>query len=489
MPLHPWGEWKPDISDYEGQATKNIMNVLPRGDGYGPFPSVAPFTSSLPGPCRGGFYALKPDGSVSIFAATATRLYRLNNTDFTWVDVSKGGSAYVSVSGDSQWRFAQFGGLLFATQKNEPLQVFDIVAGSAFANAPGSPPQAAGIDVVGRFLVLSGLLSAPYRIKWSGLNNVNASDSWTVGIKSSDEQDFPDGGIVRGVAGGEFGVIFQDQAIRRMSYVGGTLIFQIERISQDKGLFAPYSIIRAGELIFFYAGQGFHKIAPGGVPEQIGRERVDRYLTGALDKGNLQFFVGAADPRSSKVYWSLKTQSGPTGFYNLILGYDYVLDRWFPAGVQGEYLLGISQSGLTLENLDSISSSIDAMTLTLDAYATAVQPEIAQFDSVNKLGFFRGTPLEATLETSEQGTDGTRIFVNGFRPITDAVTVLGSCSYRETTSALASSTSEIAMNARTGRCDMRRSTRLSRFKTRVPAGQAWTFSAGVEPDFVTEGML
>ena len=132
--------------------------------------------------------------------------------------------------------------------------------------------------------------------------------SWTSGVNSSDFQDFPDGGIVRGVAGGEAGIIFQDQAIRRMSYVPGSpIIFQIDRITQDKGLYAPYSIIRAGERIFFYAGQGFHKIEPGGVPEQIGLERVDRTFLADLDKGNLQLFMGAADPRSSRVYWAYKS--------------------------------------------------------------------------------------------------------------------------------------------------------------------------------------
>jgi hypothetical protein len=41
--------------------------------------------------------------------------------------------------------------------------------------------------------------------------------------------------------------------------------------------------------------------------------------------------------------------------YDKVLGYDYLLDRFFPLSVTGEYLLGISQTGLTLENLDSIS--------------------------------------------------------------------------------------------------------------------------------------
>ena len=96
------------------------------------------------------------------------------------------------------------------------------------------------------------------------------------------------------------------------------------------------------------------------------------------------------------------------------------LDRFFPLLSTGEYLLGISQTGLTLENLDSISSSLDALTLSLDAYATAVQPEIAQFSGSHVLGFFRGANLEATMESAEQGTDENRITIRSFRPVTDA---------------------------------------------------------------------
>lgn len=564
MPLLPWGAWTPDASDYEGTAVHDIQNVYPRGDGYGPFPDFATLTASLPAACRGGFYALKSDGTIVVFAATVDRLYRLNNTDYTWVPVSKvatvtisnaspavityantfaandevvfsttgtlptgltagtvyyvsatslsgssfkvsatpGGALintssagsgthsvtaiYSSLTSTAQWRFAQFNNFIMAVQANVAPQVYDLSSSAAFADLGGSPPQAAYIDIVSRFVVLSGLLSNPYRIHWSGLN---ATTTWTSGVNSSDYQDLPDGGIVRGVAGGDqSAIIFQDQAIRRMSYVPGSpIIFQIDRISQDKGLYAPYSIVRAGEVVFFYAGQGFHKIAPGGFPEQIGREKVDRTFLADLDKGNLQLFMGAADPRSTRVYWAYKSVSGIAGAYDKILGYDFLLDRFFPINMHGEYLLGISQTGLTLENLDAINSSIDAMTLTLDAYATAVQPEIAQFSSSHALGFFRGANLEATLESSEQGTDGERLRVRGFRPVTDSPTVYGSITYREMVSATPYIGAEVGKNARTGRCDMNKSTRYVRYKNRIPAGTVWTFTAGIEPDVTTEG--
>jgi hypothetical protein len=557
MPLLTFGAWKPDVTDYQSADTRTILNVLPRGDGYGPCPSFSAYSAALPAACRGGFYALKSDGSVVTFAGTVDRLYQLNNTDFTWKPVSKvgtftvtiaspgvftktghgyavddpvmlsttdtlptgltagtvyyiktvptadtftvsatvGGAAintsvsqsgthsitgiYSAVSSDATWRFAQFGNFVFAVHENVAPQVFDLSSSTAFADLGGSPPQAAYIDIVGRFVVLSGLLSNPYRIQWSGLN---ATTTWD-GTNSSDYQDLPDGGIVRGVAGGENGVIFQDQAIRRMTYVPGSpLIFQIDRIAQDKGLFAPYSIIRAGETVYFYATQGFHKIDPGGVPVQIGRERVDRTFITDLDRGNLQLFQGAQDPRTTFVYWAYKSGAGATGLFDKVLGYDPALDRFFPLAISGECLLGISQTGLTLESLDAISASIDAMTLTLDAYATAVQPEIGLFNSSHMLGFLRGANLEATLETSEQGTDGRRVYINGWRPVTDAPTIYGSVKYRDTQQASPATSAEMNINSRTGRIDIRRDARYVRMAHRIPAGTDWTFIAGVEPE-------
>jgi hypothetical protein len=488
MALLKYGAWLPDTTDYESSTVYNIANVVPRGDGYGPFPSFSAYTSALGAVCRGAFYALKSDGTVITFAGTSTKLYELNNTDFTWTDVSKGASTYSALSANAQWQFAQFGNLVFATQANAPLQVFDLSSSTAFADCGGSPPQAAYISVVGRFLVLSGLLSNPYRIQWSGLN---ATTTWTSGVNSSDYQDFPDGGIVRGVAGGEYGIIFQDQSIRRMSYVPGSpLIFQIDRITQDKGLFAPYSIIRAGEKIFFFAGQGFHKIEPGGVPEQIGREKVDRTFLADLDKGHLELFMGAADPRSTKIYWAYRSANGVNpANYDKILGYDYLLDRFFTLSITGEFLVGISQTGLTLENLDTISSSLDALTLSLDSYATAVQPQIAQFNSSHVLGFFAGTNMEATIESAEQGTDENRVTVRGFRPVTDATTLYGSISHRDNLAATAVAGAEVLINSRTGRCDMMRDTRYTRFKVRVPAGTNWSFCSGVVPDIAAGGTL
>ena len=77
--------------------------------------------------------------------------------------------------------------------------------------------------------------------------------------------------------------------------------------------------------------------------------------------------------------------------------------------------------------------------------------------------------------------------MKGFRPITDAPVLYGSVSFRDTQQATPSFTPESAINTLTGRVNLLKSTRYTRARCRIPAGTAWTFIGGIEPDFVTEG--
>lgn len=480
----PPGEYRPDVSDYEGQHTSSILNVAPRADGYGPVKDFTIYSAALAAACRGAFRARNTDGSVTIFAGTSTKLYVMSNTDTTFSDVSKSAGTYSAIPSTDQWQFEQFGSVVIAVQANTAPQAFTLGSSSEFADLGGSPPQARYVTTVGRFLVLSGLLSNPFRVHWSGLNAIT---TWTQGTTQSDYQDLSGGGIVRGVSGGENGLIFQDACIRRMIYAPGSpTIFQIEKVSEEKGLFAPLSLIRAGDQTFFIAPQGFHVIAPGGYPQHIGKEKVNRTFFADVDTANLQLCLGVFDPNASRVYWAYKSLSGASGLFDKMLGYDYALQRWFPVMMSGEYVLPMSRPGVTLENLDSISPSLDALSGSLDDYSTSTLSQLALFNSAHKLGFLTGDNLEATIETAERGGDGKRIFVRGFRPITDAATVYGSVGARETTQATASYSSETLVNA-VGSCPQRVSTRYGRAKVRIPAAETWTYFMGVEPDVVSEG--
>lgn len=354
MALAPWGEYRPDVSDLDQGISQNILNVLPRGDGYGPFPSAQAFTSALAGQCRGYFCARKTtDNTVVIFACTSTRIYKLDNTLLTWTDVSKGGSAYTPVNTDANWTFAQFNNTVIACQANTAPQKFDITSASAFSDVSGSPPQAAYVTVINRFAVLSGLTSNPNRVQWSGLNDIT---NWTSGTGSSDYQDLPDGGIVRGVVGGELGVIIQDAAIRTMTFSPGSdVIFNIFKVAKDVGTIAPYSITQDGNRIFFLSAKGWVQTDTSGSLNYIGQERVDRTFLSSYDTSTPQLIFGAADPKLPVVYFVYRQSGSSVTYADKGLAYNWLIQRWTPFTAAYEFIASTSRPGLTLEGLDALA--------------------------------------------------------------------------------------------------------------------------------------
>lgn len=380
----PFPEWRPDVSDFRGASSLVIENVLPRGDGYGPFQDFNALTQPLPAACRGYFFARNADGSVATFAGTATRLYKLNNTNFAWTDVSAGGAAYAALSSAFNWQFVQFNNFVIAVQQNVPPQVFDLTSSNAFAALAGSPPQASYVAVISRFVVLSGLLSFPYRVQWSGLNAVTTWDNVTA---QSNFQDLADGGLTRGVAGGDqYGIVFQDSAVRSMTFnPGSPTVFDILKISASDGMFAPCSAVNAGGQTFFCSTQGFKSIAPGGAPVPIGKEKFDRFFFADVDAANPQLVIGAADPKAPRIYWAYKSLSGSAGLFDRIIIYDFLLARATLVLMSGEYLATLAKPGVTLESLDAIAPGVitisnaanngsGAIRLTLSGLAAGTPP-------------------------------------------------------------------------------------------------------------------
>lgn len=494
MAIVPFAEFRPDLVDFKsaGQYTDNIVNALPRGDGYGPVASLQSYATALSTPCRGFFFGRKNDGTVAVFAGTSTKLWLLDNTTLTFTDVSQGSSAYSGLGSDAHWQFEQFNKYIVAVQQNVPPQFYSLTSSTDFQDLAGSPPQAAYVTTVNRFLILSGIIAPnSYRIQWSGLNDINSSSAWTSGINSSDFQDFADGGIVRGVAGGEYGVIVQDAAIRRMTYAPGSpYVFGIDKISQDDGIYAPYSLVNAGDRVFFIANSGFKMIVPGGLPTPIGKERVDRFFFSDVDTGNIQMVIGAHDPTQTRVYWAYKSINGGTGQFDKALVYDFALDKWSLLEFSGEFLASLSKPGITLESVDTVfGSNIDTLTISsLDDITTASVANPAAIDTNHRLGFFTGPNLQATLETGEQGAeDSKRIYVNSVRPLTDASNLTVSIGYRSTPSSTRSYTTGTAPDNDTGQCPQRIDTRYATAKMVITAGSTWTFAAAVEPDVQTTG--
>src|SRR6185295_19746116 len=122
----------------------NCNQVVPTIRGFKSAPSPLSIGQSvLNGTCQGAAVIEKLDRTTRFFAATPTKVFEANSTN--WTDVS--GTAY-SPASDVRYRFAQFGDVsLVATKANR------IHASSASGTFVGlSAPAAAIIETVNNFV-------------------------------------------------------------------------------------------------------------------------------------------------------------------------------------------------------------------------------------------------------------------------------------------------------------------------------------------------
>lgn len=479
----PFGPYEPDLASVGTSKSSYVRNVVPRADGWGPIQSVSEFTSAMAGYCRGVAGAVQLDNSTAIFGGNDSALFMVDPTARSWSNVSKGGGYTVSTK--ELWDFAQFGnGVIAVTNNNNP-QIYTLGSSSAFADLAGSPPQARRVSVVGDFVVLSGLTSNPNRIQWCGINDPTF---WTAGSNQADYNDFPDGGYVQGIAGGEVGIVFQDRAIRRMIYVGPPLIFQFQRLSEDRGVLMRYSICKSGGLTFFLSNDGFYMIDRGGTMTPIGSKRVDRTVLADADLTNPRYMQAIADPVSKRVHWFYKSAaSANINVLDKELIYDWSLDKWSQADASVTGASSVIPLPTTLESLDAIGN-LDALPYSLDSYTSTYASSLAIMTSGGRLGFRTGANVEATLDTPEGMIgNGVRTYVKGAQPIGDAAGALVSCRSRDRLFDTYIEGVETPIGVR-GYATFRANGRFNTIRTRIPAGQLWSYIRSVDVDSQKAGL-
>jgi hypothetical protein len=481
-----FGQYSPDQAEFYSAGSPLIKNVIPTAGGFRPFPALSALTEALAGQPQGFFFNVEDDGSVVIFAATATKLYKLDTTDNTWDDVSRTASSYTG-NATQGWTFTKFGAYVIATNGVDAVQVWTVGSSSNFADLAGSPPLARRATVVGNHVVLYGLADNPNRIQWSGLDNIEA---WTPGRKLSGYQDFPEGGEIMYVAPVERSAIVLQKTRARMMQATGesSFIFTFSEI-EKRGAVSHRACTTNGTVVYFLAEDGFFAIAPGGRAQPIGAERVDRTVKDDLSsQTNYELVHAANDPVNKIIVWAYSDDG--TGLTKQI-GYQWELDRWVSLDVGTLY--GVSQgatANVTLEQIGALYATLADIPVSLDSPRwLGGRPVFAAFDSSYRLGFFDGDNLEATVDTADLSfQEGRRSRVRAFRPITDAGTVYGQVGNKATWNDPVTWGTERLASTRTARCVINQSGFLHRFRVRIPAGETWTTIAGIDaPEITLQG--
>ena len=407
-----FADYAPDASRYNPAVTDYLRNLVPQGDGYGPFPGWSAFGTALPARCRGGITVRKSDGSAAIYAGTATNLYRFNAATSAWVSVTRVAGGAYAVPDTADWCFTLFGNKLIATNGFDDNQFIDIDGGTNFAALTNSP-KAFYCCTSGDFLWLGRLTSYPKSVAWSGNND---STYWTYGYKGSDQQELADGGLVRGIMPvGNDVIILQDDGRRVAERIGGNLVYKIAPITEGIGCYAPYSAISVRSTIFWYGPGGFFE---GVNATPIGFEKVDRMVRKEADTQLLREMRGFYDPDRNMVGWIIR-KTGGTSF---ILGYNWALKKWTRIEIDMDFIFPAISPGYTIGDLATLGYTMNNIPYPFDAAfwsGTGIRT-LSGFTSAGAFGWFQSTPPAARVETVDlEFVEGEAAFTNRFKLVGD----------------------------------------------------------------------
>lgn len=383
---------------------------------------------------------------------------------------------------DERWRFRAFGDFVVAVNINNAPQVFQIGVSTSFANLAGSPPNARNIAVWGDHLALFD----DDTVYWSDTDDIT---NWST--LNAGSQTFPDGGLLQGSSDATNPIIFQKGAIRLATFVPGSLeVFTFQKIHDQRGCAAPYSIASRGAFTFFADAGAFYQIAPNGEIIPIGAEKVDRTIFAQISGESLAAIYGEVDPFHNRVYFAVRVNSTNDTFDQL-LAYDWQIGEWTRIDVNMGILFPLASGtiGYTLDGLDALYSSIDAMEISLDSNVwKGGAPTMGALDEDFKLGFFSGPAAEAMLTTSEMGDLFAISLVDSLSPAVDTNDLLVAIGSRNKRGDTVVWTSEILPSGATGRIDKLVAARFHTFKMRIPAAVDWNAAQGIDVSSKSAGM-
>jgi hypothetical protein len=469
------GEWLPDQPGLVN-ALSDAKNVIAQQVGYGPIPTAVSISDTATDTTLSSLYAAKdPDGETILFAAGNTDVYTVSGAG-ALTDVS--GETY---SATSRVRFSQFGNNILFTNNSQPLQSFVLGSSSAFADLSADAPIAKYITVVRDFVVVANTYESteqkPYRVRWSDLND---ETEWTTSdTTQADFQDLPDGGQIMGIRGGEFGIILLERAIYRMSYIGTPLIFQFDNISRGKGCLSSGSVAQYQGITFFLSDDGFY-MCDGQQVTPIGAEKVDRWFFASVDENTLNDISAAVDPIRKTVVWNFKNNAG---FYSQLI-YNFKVGKWTYADQQMSFVSDASTGALTLEELDDISGSLDALPQSLDSVSYIGGRFFLGGTYNGKVYAFTGANMTGVISSGDIDA-GANSVITLARPQVDN----GSGSVAVASRRLLSETPTFGTLVAAddeNRVPLRSAGRYHRIKL-TPTGNNWTTAIAVDYDLVGQG--
>jgi hypothetical protein len=478
MPSIDFGPWAPDLAAISPTPyLRDAQGCLPAADHYRPLPGLTATTGALGTRCRGVYAARDKDNAAHMYAGDSINLFELESSG--WTDRSAGGGDYTEAGSTTRWRFVAYGDRLIATNGLDAPQYIDMsTAATEFATLAGSPGIAKYIAVYLEFVFLAAISTSGMAIKWSALGN---SESWTPGTGQSDEQEFADGGAITGMIATKAALyVFQEKCVRRVLYVGGAAIMQIDKLFDNIGCIEPNSLVSYGQRCFFLSENGWFGWDFESQPQPIGFEKFDRWFIDNSNRGYWYSMSAAIDPKNHIVAIGFSSTNAGSDTPDHILYYNFELGRPTHAAITHEILAPAISTFVSIDDLTG-DVDVDYSISFDDPFWQGGAFYFGAFDTDHKLASFSGANVAAIFETSEASLyDGRRASVEWLKPIADTTDATAAAGAKTRPGDTITFQGQVSQQA-SGRCPQRGANGFFHAaKVQIPASATWTYARGVE---------
>jgi hypothetical protein len=365
MALKKFKDWTPDISPLLG-GTLTCYNTLPTDDGYVQMP-----VPNLVGPSG------LPDQILALFVGTTADRQKFpiamgSNQSFVYRngawDVIDG-----SIITASTWELVPYGDYVYAYNGIDPPQRIDLTNNATFVpihstdNVTGRyAAQVADVIMMADISGFGGTERHPFRVQWTGVQRPELIDpNPTI---QSDYQDVTDIGPLRGISGGEYGLILGELGVSRADYVGPDAgIFQFATIETNTGCELPKTVVRIGDTTYWWSKRGW-RASNGGPSQPVAAGICDKWFSNLVDRTKADKISRIILQRYEVILWSFVSRFAEDDQPDMALAFNWRLGRWTPGKFRCACLGFSNQPSFTTDDLISNLPFFDPLTSTTDDY-------------------------------------------------------------------------------------------------------------------------
>ena len=316
-------------------------------------------------------------------------------------------------------------------------------------------------------------------MQWSDINNEDvwiSSDSNQAGY-----QTLPSGGDVRAILGGEFGLVLQEKAISRMSYVGTPFIWQFDQISDNTGCLSGTSAITHNGIGYWLSESGF-VACDGSTVTPIGEGKINDWFFNQFDQTQSEDISVAIDPLKNLIVWNYPFSNKTLPLRGMMF-YNYDTGRWTTGVTEAKVVAELATQGRTLDSLDPDYPVLDDMPMSLDstlfiggkfAFCGAVEKHVVTFNLVTDNCYITTNDME----------------FGGFSVVTLAKPIVenGSAEFQITSRNSLNGLIDfgaISTTSPENRADLRSGGKYHRIRTKLTG--SWTKAVGFDLDITPQG--